>query len=168
MKKRLLSLLLAFVLVLGMLPAGGLQILAHATENQDVFAHGTSICEAHIWNDGFCACGGYQSAYYNEETGVYEIGNAGQLYWFMEHVNEGGGAMRFLIGRYGSGKSFLIQLIRGYALERDFLTADCDLSPERRICGRISCFPWRPSNVISPRPWHAARTGPTVKRSTIW
>ncbi len=53
----------------------------------------------------------------------------------LEEINEGGGAMRFLIGRYGSGKSFLIQLIRGYALERDFLTADCDLSPERKLCG---------------------------------
>ncbi len=53
----------------------------------------------------------------------------------LEEINEGGGAMRFLIGRYGSGKSFLIQLVRGYALERDFLTADCDLSPERRLCG---------------------------------
>lgn len=53
----------------------------------------------------------------------------------LEQVDDGGGAMRFLIGRYGSGKSFLIQLIRGYALERDFLTADCDLSPERRLYG---------------------------------
>lgn len=47
----------------------------------------------------------------------------------------GGGSMRFLIGKYGSGKSFLIQLMRGYALEKGFVTADCDLSPERRICG---------------------------------
>ena len=53
----------------------------------------------------------------------------------LEAVNEGGGSMRFLIGRYGSGKSFLMQLIRGYALERDFLTADADLSPERRLYG---------------------------------
>lgn len=53
----------------------------------------------------------------------------------LEQVNEGGGTMRFLIGRYGSGKSFLMQLIRGYALERDFLTADADLSPERRLYG---------------------------------
>lgn len=53
----------------------------------------------------------------------------------LEQVGEGGGSMRFLIGRYGSGKSFLIQLIRGYALERDFLTADADLSPERRLYG---------------------------------
>ena len=53
----------------------------------------------------------------------------------LENVNEGGGALRFLIGRYGSGKSFLIQLIRGYALERGFVTADADLSPERRLYG---------------------------------
>ena len=50
-------------------------------------------------------------------------------------VAEGGAACRFLIGRYGSGKSFLIQLIRGYALERGFLCADADLSPERRLTG---------------------------------
>jgi len=53
----------------------------------------------------------------------------------LENINEGGGALRFLIGRYGSGKSFLIQLIRGYALDRGFVTADADLSPERRLYG---------------------------------
>ncbi|MBQ9416610.1 MAG: ATP-binding protein [Clostridia bacterium] len=53
----------------------------------------------------------------------------------LEMVNEGGGALRFLVGQYGSGKSFLMQLIRGYALERDFITADADLSPERRLYG---------------------------------
>lgn len=53
----------------------------------------------------------------------------------LEAVNDGGGSMRFLIGRYGSGKSFLMQLIRGYALEQGFLTADADLSPERRLYG---------------------------------
>ena len=53
----------------------------------------------------------------------------------LEQVNEGCGTMRFIIGRYGSGKSFLMQLIRGYALERDFITADADLSPERRLYG---------------------------------
>lgn len=53
----------------------------------------------------------------------------------LEAVSNGGGGMRFLIGRYGSGKSFLLQLVRGYALERDFITADADLSPERRLYG---------------------------------
>lgn len=53
----------------------------------------------------------------------------------LEQVNEGCGTMRFIIGRYGSGKSFLMQLIRGYALEQNFITADADLSPERRLYG---------------------------------
>ncbi len=53
----------------------------------------------------------------------------------LEQVDQGCGTMRFIIGRYGSGKSFLIQLIRGYALEQGFITADADLSPERRLYG---------------------------------
>lgn len=53
----------------------------------------------------------------------------------LEQINEGCGTMRFIIGRYGSGKSFLMQLIRGYALEQGFITADADLSPERRLYG---------------------------------
>ena len=53
----------------------------------------------------------------------------------LDAVKEGGSASRFIIGRYGSGKSFLIQLIRGNALDRDFICADADLSPERRLSG---------------------------------
>ena len=53
----------------------------------------------------------------------------------LDTVESGGAAIRFLIGRYGSGKSFLMQLIRGRALEKDFITADADLSPERKLCG---------------------------------
>ncbi len=53
----------------------------------------------------------------------------------LDDVKEGGAFSRFLIGRYGSGKSFLIQLLRGYALERGFICADADLSPERRLSG---------------------------------
>ncbi len=50
-------------------------------------------------------------------------------------AENGGSSMRFIIGRYGSGKSFLIQLVKGYALEKGFVCADGDLSPERRLCG---------------------------------
>ena len=59
----------------------------------------------------------------------------GSLLDNLDAVAEGGAVTRFLIGRYGSGKSFLIQLIRGYALERGFICADADLSPERRLTG---------------------------------
>ncbi len=57
----------------------------------------------------------------------------------LDAVKDGGAFVRFLIGRYGSGKSFLIQLIRGYALDRGFLCADADLSPERRLAGGNNC-----------------------------
>lgn len=53
----------------------------------------------------------------------------------LDRVAEGEGSIKFIVGRYGSGKSFLIQLSRGYALERGFVTADCDLSPERKLSG---------------------------------
>ena len=53
----------------------------------------------------------------------------------LDSVAEGSAGTRLIIGRYGSGKSFLMQLVRGYALDRDFLTADADLSPERRLQG---------------------------------
>ena len=53
----------------------------------------------------------------------------------IEIIAEGGASFRFLVGRYGSGKSFLLQTIRNYAMERDFAVMDADLSPERRLQG---------------------------------
>ena len=53
----------------------------------------------------------------------------------LDNVALGMGAFRFLVGKYGSGKSFLMGLIRGNAQERGFVTADSDLSPERRFHG---------------------------------
>ena len=47
----------------------------------------------------------------------------------------GGASFRFITGRYGSGKSFLIQTIRNYVMDRGFVVADADLSPERRLQG---------------------------------
>lgn len=53
----------------------------------------------------------------------------------LDRVADGEGSTKFIIGRYGSGKSFLIQLSRGYALDKGFITADADLSPERKLSG---------------------------------
>lgn len=50
-------------------------------------------------------------------------------------IAEGGAAFRFIVGKYGSGKSFLLQTIRNYATERGFVVVDADLSPERRFVG---------------------------------
>ena len=50
-------------------------------------------------------------------------------------ISEGGASFRFIVGRYGSGKSFLIQTIRNYVMDRGYIVADADLSPERRLQG---------------------------------
>lgn len=53
----------------------------------------------------------------------------------LDNIAEGGAAFRFIIGRYGSGKSFMLQLLRNHALEQGFVVVDADLSPERRLAG---------------------------------
>ena len=53
----------------------------------------------------------------------------------IEIIKDGGAAFRFIVGRYGSGKSFLLQIMRNYAMDRGFVVADADLSPERRLAG---------------------------------
>ena len=50
-------------------------------------------------------------------------------------IADGGASFRFIVGRYGSGKSFLLQTIRNYVMDRNFVVADADLSPERRLQG---------------------------------
>ena len=50
-------------------------------------------------------------------------------------VAEGGAAFHFIVGRYGSGKSFLLQTMRNYVMDKNFVVVDGDLSPERRLQG---------------------------------
>ena len=50
-------------------------------------------------------------------------------------IAEGGASFRFIVGRYGSGKSFLLQTIRNYVMSKGFVVVDADLSPERRLQG---------------------------------
>ena len=56
----------------------------------------------------------------------------------LTNIAEGGAAFRFIVGRYGAGKSFMLQLLRNHAMERGFVVADADLSPERRLVGANS------------------------------
>lgn len=53
----------------------------------------------------------------------------------LDNIAAGGAGFRIIVGRYGSGKSFLLQLIRNHAMDRGFVVADADLSPERRLTG---------------------------------
>lgn len=50
-------------------------------------------------------------------------------------ISEGGATFRFIVGKYGSGKSFLLQTIRNYVMDKNFVVVDADLSPERRLQG---------------------------------
>ena len=59
----------------------------------------------------------------------------GALLHDLDLVADGGASFRFLVGRYGAGKSFLLQTIRTHAMGNGFVVADADLSPERRLQG---------------------------------
>ena len=53
----------------------------------------------------------------------------------VEIIADGGASFRFIVGKYGSGKSFLLQTIRNYVMGNNFVVVDADLSPERRLQG---------------------------------
>ena len=53
----------------------------------------------------------------------------------VEIIADGGASFRFIVGKYGSGKSFLLQTIRSHVMDRGFVVVDADLSPERRLQG---------------------------------
>lgn len=50
-------------------------------------------------------------------------------------IEDGGATFRFVVGKYGSGKSFLLQTIRNHVMDQGFVVLDGDLSPERRLTG---------------------------------
>lgn len=51
----------------------------------------------------------------------------------LERINDGGSTIRFIIGEYGSGKTFFLNLIRNIALEKKLVTVHADLSPDKRL-----------------------------------
>jgi hypothetical protein len=53
----------------------------------------------------------------------------------LQQINDGGAAVRFVIGRYGSGKSFFLNVCRIVAFQKRFVVAQADLSLDRRLHG---------------------------------
>lgn len=53
----------------------------------------------------------------------------------IDRIAGGGGAIRFVIGDYGAGKSFFLNLVRTVALEKNLVTTLADLNPDRRLYG---------------------------------
>ena len=51
----------------------------------------------------------------------------------IDRIADGGSAVRFIIGEYGSGKTFFLNLIRSIALERRLVTIHADLTVDRRL-----------------------------------
>ena len=67
-----------------------------------------------------------------------QVGRSEELKSFIKDVDtiaEGGTAFRFVIGEYGSGKTFFLSLVRSIALEKGLVTMHADLSPSRRLHG---------------------------------
>ena len=51
----------------------------------------------------------------------------------IERIGEGGATIRFIIGEYGSGKTFFLNLGRLIALEKGMVVLSADLAPDRRL-----------------------------------
>jgi hypothetical protein len=64
---------------------------------------------------------------------VGRVNEVGALVEDIDRVAEGGSSIRLVIGDYGSGKTFFLQLIRSVAMEKRLVTTHADLTPDRRI-----------------------------------
>ncbi|SDX12839.1 P-loop protein of unknown function [Pseudomonas syringae] len=67
---------------------------------------------------------------------LIQVGRAGELAALIKDVDrlaEGGSAFRVVIGEYGAGKTFFLNLVRGIAMERKLVTMHADLNPDRRL-----------------------------------
>ena len=51
----------------------------------------------------------------------------------MDRIAEGGSTIRFIIGEYGSGKTFFLNLVRQIAVEKRMVVLSADISPDRRL-----------------------------------
>ena len=51
----------------------------------------------------------------------------------IDRIVDGGSGFRFVIGEYGSGKTFFLHLVRAIAMEKKLVSAHADLNPDRRL-----------------------------------
>lgn len=51
----------------------------------------------------------------------------------IDRIAEGGSAFRLMIGEYGAGKTFFLNLVRAVAMEKKLVVASADLNPDRRL-----------------------------------
>lgn len=73
-----------------------------------------------------------------EGLGYITVGRAQEIDSLLrdtEVIQDGGATFRFVVGDYGSGKTFLLQTIKEYCVKNDFIVAEVDLSPDRSLIG---------------------------------
>lgn len=51
----------------------------------------------------------------------------------IERIADGGSGFRVVIGEYGAGKTFFLNLVRAVAMEKKLVVASADLNPDRRL-----------------------------------
>lgn len=76
-----------------------------------------------------------------EGLGYITVGRAQEidsLLRDLEVIQDGGATFRFVVGDYGSGKTFLLQTIKEYCVKNDFIVAEVDLSPDRSLIGNTT------------------------------
>lgn len=61
------------------------------------------------------------------------VGELEALIRDVERLAESGSAFRVVIGEYGAGKTFFLNLVRSIAMERKLVTMHADLNPDRRL-----------------------------------
>jgi hypothetical protein len=67
---------------------------------------------------------------------LIQVGRANEvnaLLGDIDRIADGGTAARFIIGDYGSGKTFFLNLVRAIAAQRKLVTLHADLNPGRRL-----------------------------------
>ncbi len=64
---------------------------------------------------------------------VGRTGEIEELVRDVERIEDGGATIRFVIGEYGSGKTFFINLVRLIALEKGMVCLSADVTPDRRL-----------------------------------
>lgn len=67
-----------------------------------------------------------------------QVGRSDELKSFINNITtiaNGGTSFRFVVGEYGSGKTFFLSLVRSIALQQGLVTMNADLSPTKRLHG---------------------------------
>jgi P-loop Domain of unknown function (DUF2791) len=51
----------------------------------------------------------------------------------IDRIAQGASTFRLVVGEYGAGKTFFLNLVRSIALEKKLVTMHADLNPDRRL-----------------------------------